>query len=198
MTPIRTVALLGREPGLLVLRDALIDNPLVDLVAVYTHGRLPRAEGGGPRPELAAYQECCSKSGVPLYALDHPDTKRLDELVPAHRADLLLALSWRTILSPAVLSSVKTAINIHRGALPAYAGALPVQRAIEAGERRIAITAHHMVEEVDAGPIVGTVWLDVDPLPIGRAAADYAEEVKIRLLPLYAPLARLAIMAVAV
>lgn len=195
MTPLRTVALLAREPGLLVLKDALLGNPLIDLCALYTHGRLPKQSGGGLRPDLAEYQAVCAHHGIPLKTIDFSEKERLTELVPLHRADLLVVLSWRMIVSPIVLSSVGAAINIHRGALPDYAGGLPVQRAIEAGERRVAITAHHMAEEIDAGPAIATVWMDVDPLPVGGDAAAYAEIVKARLLPLYAPLVRLAITA---
>ena len=113
---------------------------------------------------------------------------------PDGRIDLMVVLSWKYILPPATLDRVSGhGINLHRGALPAYRGLNPVRRAIEAGERRVAITAHRMIEEVDAGPTLATVWLDIDPLAPGRDINDYTEEVKTRLLPLYAPLARLAI-----
>ncbi|CAA7614710.1 hypothetical protein MTBLM5_140028 [Magnetospirillum sp. LM-5] len=197
MKKLRTVALLGREPGLRVLQDVLIDNPLVELAAVYTHPNLPRKEGGGPRPELARYQALCAAGGVPLHCLDVAQAKGLDQMLPEHRADLLLVLSWRSILTAAMLAQARFAINLHRGALPDYAGAEPVRRAIEAGEARVAITAHHMVEEVDAGRVAATVWMDIAPCPPTLSAAEYAEQVKERLLPLYAPLARLAIASVA-
>ncbi len=197
MKKLRTVALLGREPGLRVLHDVLVDNPLVDLAAVYTHPSLPRKEGGGLRPELARYEAACAAAQVPLHRLDVSESRRLEDLLPAHRADLLLVLSWRSILTAPMLAQARTAINLHRGALPTYAGAEPVRRAIEAGESRVAITAHHMVEEVDAGRVAATVWLDIGPCPATLSAAEYAEQVKDRLLPLYAPLANLAIASVA-
>lgn len=197
MKKLRTVGLLAREPGLRVLEEALLPSPMVDLLAVYTHARCPKLEGGGPRPERAAYQTLCTRANVPLIALDYADSHLLEDLVRAHQADLLLALSWRTILSAGLLASVKTAVNLHRGALPDFAGAFPVQRAIEAGMSRVAITAHHMVEQVDTGPTIAMVWMDIAPPPPTDNAAAYAERVKERLLPLYAPLALLALSAVA-
>jgi methionyl-tRNA formyltransferase len=194
MRPLRTIALLARDPGLLVLRDALLGNPMVDLLGVYTHGKLTKAEGGGRRPELDGFIELCRNAGVPLDVMEMSGAGKLAEEIPARRPDILMVLSWRTILTAPVLAAApRGALNIHRGALPAYPGMYPVQRAIENGDRRVAITALRMVEELDAGPVVATVWHDIDPLKPGRSSADYAEEIKLRLLPLYAPLARLAI-----
>lgn len=192
----RTVALLGRQPGFLVLRDALLGNPLVSLAAVYTHGRRPRAEGGGERPERARFADACAAAGVPLHVLDLPEARNLADFLPTEPFDLLLSLSWRCVLTRNVLDRPRlAAVNLHRGALPDYAGAEPVRRAIEKGERRVAITAHRMVEEVDAGEVLDVAWHDIDPLPPGMTAAQYAEVVKERLFPLYAPLARRVIAA---
>ncbi len=164
---------------------------MVDLAAVYTHGLRPKAEGGGERPELADYRKACTQAHVSLHVLDLPESRNLENHLPAEPFDILFSLSWRCLLSRAVLDRPRiAAINLHRGALPTYAGAEPVRRAIEAGEGRIAITAHRMVETVDAGEILDAAWLDIGPLPAGLTAADYAENIKGRLIPLYAPLAR--------
>ena len=195
--PLRTVALLGRETGLAVLRDALLDNPRIDLAGVITHGKLPKAEGGGVRTELARYQALCAKHGVPLTVLDHPEALRVEEHLP-DGLDLLVVLSWRFILRPAALAKPRIGgINLHRGVLPEYAGAEPVRRAIEAGETRTAITAHHLAEIIDAGPEIARVWLDMPPPPMPMSSVEQAELVKARLVGLYAPLARLAIEAMA-
>jgi methionyl-tRNA formyltransferase len=192
--PFRTIALLGREPGLLVLRGALLGNRLIDLVAVYTHGSLPKAEGAGPRPELGRYIRECETAKVPLYILNLPDARQLDSHLPPGPFDLLVVLSWRCVLSKSILDLPKSgSINVHRGALPRYRGARPVQQAIEAGDSSVYITAHRMTEMVDAGPTIATVKMDIRPLSTNVSAEDYAERVKIALYPLYAPLVRLSI-----
>ncbi|MBM3565537.1 MAG: hypothetical protein FJX42_05435 [Alphaproteobacteria bacterium] len=191
MRRLRTIALLGRIPGLHVLRDALIGNPRIQLIAVYTHGHRPKAEGGGERPELADFRRVCARENVPLRVLDFPEARTVERHFPEEPFDLLLSLSWRHILTPAALVRPRVAaINFHRGDLPTYAGAEPVRRAIEAGEKRIAITAHRMIEDVDAGEVLDTVWMDIEPMPNGMTSAAYAEDVKKCLIPLYAPLAR--------
>ena len=197
MTRLRTVALLAREPGLAVLRGALLNDPALDLVAVATHGRLPKAEGGGPRREVEDYRRCLEPRGVPLLVVDPPQSRDLGRLLP-DGADLMISVSWRSLVAADVLDRFALgAINLHRGALPAYAGAEPVRRAIEAGETRIAITAHHMSPEIDQGPEIARIWLDIPPMSAGVSSVALAETVKAALVPLYGPLAHLAITAVA-
>jgi methionyl-tRNA formyltransferase len=195
--PFRTVALLGRDGGLALLRDGLLRNNLVDLVGVITHGKLPKAEGGGARPEMQLYESVCAESNVPLTVLDGSEAKQLEKHLPRD-LDLLVVLSWRFILAPAVFKTPRLgALNLHRGALPEFAGAEPVRRAVEAGETRTAITAHKMVEKVDMGPEVARVWLDLPPPPPNTVSAEYAEVIKKKLLGLYGSLARTAIKALA-
>jgi methionyl-tRNA formyltransferase len=191
----RTVALLARRPGLRVLRDTLARLPAIELTAVFTHGRLPAVEGGGARDEVPEFQALCDKLRVPLVAVDGPHARDVSSLLPSGPLDLLLSLSWRYLVPQHVLSRFHRTVNIHRGALPKYAGVIPVQRAIEAGETQVAITAHEMTSEIDAGRKIAEVWRNVVPCPSGRSAADHAEIVKLELEPLYAPLAWLAIMA---
>lgn len=198
MTPYRTVALLAREPGLQVLTNALIGNGLIDLVHVFTHGTRPKAEGGGERPELSRYRDAAGTHGLPLTVLDMPEARDLGAHMPAGDVDLLVSVSWRALVGEDVLGRLGAgAINLHRGALPAYAGAEPVRRALEAGEARVAITAHHMTAEIDAGAEIARVWLDVGGIAAEWPAAERAERVKEMLVPLYAPLARTAIGAFA-
>lgn len=196
-SPFRTVALVGRAGGLALLRDGLLDNKLINLVGVFTHGKLPHVEGAGVRPELQTYKSICAERNVPLTVLDAPEAKQLEDYLPSD-LDLVVVLSWRFILAPATLGVPKLgALNLHRGALPEFAGAEPVRRAIEAGKTRTAITAHKMVEKVDMGPEVARVWLDLPPLPPNTSSAEHAEAIKKRLVGLYAPLARTAIEALA-
>ena len=194
---LRTVALLGRETGLSVLESALLNNDAVDLAGVITLGNLPKSEGGGRRPELAAYERLCDNNHIPLTVLNFPEALNVEQYLPEN-LDLMVVLSWRFIIRPAALERLAVGgINLHRGALPSYAGAEPVRRAIEAGEARTAITAHWLAEEIDMGPELARVWLDLPMAGTSSgSSAEQAERVKKSLFSLYAPLARLAIEAV--
>lgn len=194
----KTVALLAREPGLLVLKDALLNNPLVDLMAVYTHGLLPKKEGLLPRSELSHYKQICQSAGVPLHVLDYPHAKFLAKYLPVDSFDLLVVLSWRYILSKEVLARPKVAaINFHRGSLPSYKCAEPVKQAINAGEQQIAITAHHITEHLDAGPVITTKVMKLHRSFKEGDIDAYIEEVKRDLYPLYSPLVKESLQNVA-
>ena len=135
------------------------------------------------------------RTRVPL-VLDLPEARNLERYLPGESFDLMLALSWRYILSKNVLDRPTAgAINLHRGELPKFKGAEPVRRAIEAGATSVSITAHRMTEELDSGPILATVNIEMPPLPANITAEDYAEKIKVALYPLYAPLARLSILS---
>jgi formyltetrahydrofolate deformylase len=45
-------------------------------------------------------------------------------------------------------------INIHHSFLPAFVGANPYQKAYDKGVKLIGATAHYVIEELDAGPII--------------------------------------------
>jgi methionyl-tRNA formyltransferase len=194
----RVVALLARPAGLAVLEDCLLAHPGIELVAVATHRLRPRSEdpARSVRPEMAHFERLCEAARVPLIAADDRATAtELPFLAGLPPIDLLCSVSWRFILSAAALRAPALgAINLHRGALPAYGGAEPVRRMLEDGCPDAVITAHLMVEEVDAGPTIATVQL---PMNWDRrtSAAAHAELVKERLIPLYPRLMALAIAA---
>lgn len=189
----RVVALLARRPGQLVL-EALLEQPDLELATVFTHGRLPRGERAGERPELGSYRHLCESADIPLLVVDDLAARDISGVLPPGPLDLLVALSWRYLVPQHVLDRFERGcVNVHRGALPTYAGALPVQRAIEAGETVVSLTAHEMIAEIDAGRRIAEARLQIAPLGSGRTAAAYAEEVKSALHPLYAPLVQLAI-----
>jgi methionyl-tRNA formyltransferase len=54
-------------------------------------------------------------------------------------------------------------INLHFSVLPAWRGAAPVQRAIMAGDEVTGATVFSLVEELDAGPVLGTITERIRP-----------------------------------
>ena len=194
MKKFRTIALLGRDTGLAVLKDALINHPYIDLIGVFTHSRLTKAEGGGARSELVAFKQICAKERIPLTILDYPEAKFVEEHMSQNPVDLVILLSWKFILNPRMISRINIAgINLHRGALPKYAYLEPIRRALEAGETRLAITAHHIIEDVDMGPEIARLWINLPSFNKREPLIKTVKKIKAAYLPLYAPLTRLAI-----
>jgi formyltetrahydrofolate deformylase len=73
----------------------------------------------------------------------------------AGNVDVVVLARYMQILSGDLLARVGApVINIHHSFLPAFPGAEPYRRAREHGVKLIGATAHYVVEELDAGPII--------------------------------------------
>jgi formyltetrahydrofolate deformylase len=79
---------------------------------------------------------------------------RLLELL-AGKVDLVVLARYMQILSGEFLDRLGVPlINIHHSFLPAFAGPDPYSEANEKGVKIIGATAHYVIEELDAGPII--------------------------------------------
>jgi formyltetrahydrofolate deformylase len=71
------------------------------------------------------------------------------------KVDLVVLARYMQILSGGFLDRIDVPlINIHHSFLPAFAGPNPHQEAYDKGVKIIGATAHYVVEELDAGPII--------------------------------------------
>ena len=98
--------------------------------------------------------------GVPYHHVPTPKggkdaaEARMLELL-AGRVDLVVLARYMQILSGEFLSRLGVpVINIHHSFLPSFVGADPYRRAREWGVKIIGATAHYVIEELDAGPII--------------------------------------------
>jgi formyltetrahydrofolate deformylase len=92
---------------------------------------------------------------VPVEQGRKPEAEaRMLELL-AGRADLIILARYMQILSGDFLAGVGVPlINIHHSFLPAFVGPDPYRRALDRGVKIIGATAHYVIEELDAGPII--------------------------------------------
>jgi methionyl-tRNA formyltransferase len=96
---------------------------------------------------------------VPVGSLAELSSVEPDVLARAR----LVAFTSDVIVPPAILSALGYgAYNFHPGP-PTYPGWLPGSFAIYDGARTFGATAHKMIEQVDAGPIVGVSLFDLAP-----------------------------------
>lgn len=78
--------------------------------------------------------------------------EQINNLAP----DLIVLAGYMKILTPIFIKSFAgKIINIHPSLLPAFPGLNVQQAAIDAGASESGCTVHYVVEEVDAGPIIG-------------------------------------------
>ncbi len=124
--------------------------------------------------------------GVTALALDHKPygknreafERDLDALLIQHNIELVALAGFMRVLTPFFVNAWKNRLlNIHPSLLPKYPGTKTHERVLEAGESEHGATVHLVVEEVDAGEILGQARMAVLP-------GDTPETLATRLLAL--------------
>ena len=144
-----------RRVGLMASRE---DHCLLDLLWRQRRGELDMdiacviSNHGDSRADVEAL-------GVPYHHV--PVTPGEKEAAEARAIELfghvemVILARYMQILSGDFLRRLACPIiNIHHSFLPAFAGADPYRRAYDRGVKLIGATAHYVIEELDAGPII--------------------------------------------
>lgn len=136
------------------------DHCLVDLLWRHRRGELDGEVVAvlSNHPDLRGEAQA---AGVPYHHVPIADEEgmaqaeaRMLELL-AGEVDVVVLARYMRILSGDFLARIGVPVlNIHHSFLPAFAGADPYGRAREHGVKLIGATAHYVIEELDAGPIV--------------------------------------------
>lgn len=155
------------------------------LLDAQREARLPIAIAGvfGDRPAARALERA-RRHGIEPRALeprDYPDRQAFDEalfaLVGATEPDLVVCAGYmRLISAPVVERWTGRIINIHPSLLPKYQGLRTHARALAAGDREHGASVHFVTPELDGGPVLSRVVIDV-------RERDTPESLAHRLLP---------------
>jgi phosphoribosylglycinamide formyltransferase-1 len=129
--------------------------------------------------------ELAREHGIPAIAVDakkYTDRKVFDRdffaRIAEARPDLLVLAGFMRVIDDAVIAAWHgRAINIHPSLLPKYTGLRTHQRAIDARERVHGASVHFVTAQLDGGPVIAQVEIDVRD-------GDDAESLAARLLPL--------------
>jgi formyltetrahydrofolate deformylase len=135
------------------------DHCLVDLLWRYARGELDTeivcviSNHPDLREEVEGVDIPYHHVPVGIGAKPRAERQMLELL--AGNVDLVVLARYMQILSGDFLDELAVpVINIHHSFLPAFAGAEPYRRAREHGVKLIGATAHYVVAELDAGPII--------------------------------------------
>ena len=127
-----------------------------DVVAVVTRPDAPAGRGRTltPSPVALAAEAHGIEVLKPAKPSDPDFMARLRELAP----DCVPIVAYGALIRREALDIPPFGwINLHFSVLPAWRGAAPVQRAIMAGDEVTGATVFSLVEELDAGPVLGTI-----------------------------------------
>jgi len=139
---------------------ALIDSPH-NIVCVITREDSLQGRRGLMTPTEVARE--AEQLGVPVVRANRLTGSPTDT-VRALEPDLGVIVAYGGLVREPLLSTPRLGwINLHFSLLPRWRGAAPVQRAIMAGDEITGATVFQLVEELDAGDILGQMTE-----PIGR------------------------------
>ena len=127
-----------------------------DVVAVVTRPDAPAGRGRTltPSPVALAAEAHGIEVLKPAKPSDPEFMARLRELAP----DCVPIVAYGALIRREALDIPPYGwINLHFSVLPSWRGAAPVQRAIMAGDEVTGATVFSLVEELDAGPVLGTI-----------------------------------------
>ena len=177
----------GNGSNLQAILDACADLRLPAQVVAVVSNR--KAAYGLTRAERA--------SVLPVYFPLAPFKKRgasradydaaLAAEVARHAPDLVVLAGWMHILSPAFLSAVPCPVlNLHPALPGAFPGTHAIERAFAAARAgtldHTGVMVHHVVPEVDAGPVVATATVPILPADTLDALTTRVHETEHQLL----------------
>lgn len=151
----------GTGPFCVPTLEALINSDH-DIAALVTRpiddpGKRRKTEAN---PVRALGEEAGLDIFSPASCNDSATIERLSALQP----DLLFVCDYGQILSSECLETARLGgINLHGSLLPKYRGSAPVQWAIFNGETSTGATVIHMTPAMDAGPILASVEVEIEP-----------------------------------
>ena len=133
-----------------------------EVVAVLTRPDAPA--GRGRQPVASPVAERAHEAGLEVLQPRRPGDEefraRLAELAP----DCAPVVAYGALLPASVLDVPRYGwVNLHFSVLPAWRGAAPVQAAIRAGDEMTGATTFTIVEELDAGPVLGVLTEPIQP-----------------------------------
>jgi len=172
------VLISGRGSNLQALLDARQDAYEVVLVV----SNVPGADG----------LERARAAGVEALTIDHRRfgkdreafERELDMELGARAIDIVALAGFMRILTPFFVRSwAGHLVNIHPSLLPKYPGINTHARALEAGDPEHGATVHLVVEEVDAGEIIGQARMPILANDTPATLADRVLELEHQLYP---------------
>lgn len=156
------------------------------LIAAERSGQLPIRIVGvfSDKPEAKAL-ELAVGSGIPAIACNPREfanrieyDRSLFAQIETLEPDLIVLAGFMRILDPLAFAPwLGRIINIHPSLLPSHPGLHTHRRALEAGDTTHGASVHFVTAELDGGPLVSQVTMDVH-------ADDTAQNLADRLLPL--------------
>ena len=139
--------------------QALLDSPH-QVAAAYTQPDRPA--GRGRKIVASPLKALARAAGIAVQQPADWNAAETRATLQALAPDLMVVVAYGVLLPAAVLTIPRFGcINVHASLLPRWRGAAPIQRAVEAGDRRSGISIMQIEEGLDSGPVLATATQDI-------------------------------------
>ena len=152
-----------------------------EVVAIYT--RAPKESGRGKKINKTPVHLLAEAKGIPVHTPQSLKSEEEQAIMRQYNADLGIVAAYGLLLPQAILDAFKIGcINVHASLLPRWRGAAPIQRAIEAGDKKSGITIMQMALALDAGDILSQQEVEISQTITGGELHDELSKVGAELL----------------
>ena len=160
--------------------------------ALVNAGALPALLVTSPHcPPDGALAVCAARHGVELERCANVNAPSFVEQIRCLFPDLLLIAGCSQILRAELRNTARLGVvNFHPSLLPAYRGKEPHFWVILQGETLTGCTAHHVTDDIDAGPILLQCKVPVGPRATSASLARDVDTAGAKLIPDLLALAR--------
>ena len=151
------------------------------LEAMVAHGYPPlgvltqpdRPAGRGRSLQPSAVKQCASAHGIKVLQPERLSGETIFGDLEKLQPDLMIVVAYGLILPVSILELPRYGCwNIHASLLPRWRGAAPVQRAIEAGDRKSGVCIMQMEAGLDTGPVLQQTETEIRALETGGSLHD--------------------------
>ncbi len=123
---------------------------------------LPKPKGRGLKTESSPIADFASRNNLaPVFTPDNLKNVNLVKELNACNADLFVVIAYRLLPREIFQIPKLGTINVHASLLPKFRGAAPIQRAIEAGEKKTGVSVFQINTGVDTGRIISQKSLSI-------------------------------------
>lgn len=124
----------------------------------------PRPSGRGRRMARTPVGVVAEELGLPLQSVENVNDPAVVAEVSRLGAEVAIVIAFGQFLRSDLLATITGGfINLHASLLPKYRGAAPINWALVRGERRTGCTVFRIDERMDAGPILASRAMDIEP-----------------------------------
>ncbi|AKI97280.1 methionyl-tRNA formyltransferase [Kosmotoga pacifica] len=140
---------------------ALIKNGW-NIVAAFSQP--DRAKGRGKKVLPTPVKLVAQEYGIPVFQPASVNKGRGFETLSSLSPDVIITVAYGKLLKKNVIELPPLGCyNVHASILPKYRGAAPIQRALEAGEKKTGISIFKIDEGMDSGPVAMIKEIDILP-----------------------------------